>query len=459
MVDAVDLAYLEALSDEEVKLTRQIIAARKYHTGSQNVALTERLKQYVGETFSGFEFRLNIVKTIVRAVTEKLGVVGFDCEEPEAIAWAEKVWQHNQMDSRQDDVFEAALRDGSCYVIVDWPAESQYPRWVPQQQYTSAMAGGDGLGCHIYYQQDDPNLDPIMGVKYWTERIKGKYIQRRTLYYPDRVEKWARTGGGGDWAHFSDPDDVAWPIPWVDAEGNPLGIAVVPFYNKGMLPEAYDAFPLQDAANKVVVDLLSTEDQTAYRVLVALGFIPTSDGLELRSDRSNALEIEPGVIVGTTKTKAEADFRAIEPARLTPIMDMVQQLILWIALVTDTPVSRFITTKLIASDETLKQQEAPLIAKVEARQKLFSTSIMQCMDLSARLARAYGVADQVPPAGVAIKPIWKSAQSLRERLEELTLKQSLGVPEVQLWAELGYGQDKVDAWTRLASTEGVENGN
>lgn len=447
MANAVDLAYLEALSESETKLTRQIISARRYHAGQQNVLLTDRLKQFVGEDFGGFEFRLNIVRTVIQTVTEKLGIIGFDSDDPEAIKWAAGLWEQNKLDALQNDIFECTLRDGAHYVIIDWPEDKEYPRWLPQMQYTAVEAGGDGNGCTIKYPQGDPNLDPTVGLKYWTESIDGRETQRKTAYYPDRIEKWARTGGGGDWKPYQDPEDTSWPIPWVDLNGEPLGIAIVPFYNKSLMPEAADAIPLQDAANKVVVDLLATEDQTAYRVLVALGFIPTTDGLDLKSDGSNALEIQPGTVIGTTKSKTEADFRAIEPASLAPITDTVQQLVLWIALVTDTPVSRFITTKLIASDETLKQQEEPLIAKIENRQKLFGDSIKQCLNMSMKLAQTFGMGEYTFSETAVVRPIWKSAQSLMERLEELTLKKNLGVPLPQLWTELGYSQDKVHEWT------------
>jgi len=456
MTDAVDLAYLDALSEAELNLTRQIVSARKYHVGEQNVVLTDRLKQFLGETFGGFEFRLNIVQSVIRTVTEKLSVIGFDSLDKEAISWAQEVWDLNNLDALQDDIYEAALRDGAHYVIVDYPVEKGYPRWLPQTHYTEVEAGGDGNGCKIFYPQGDPNLDPIVAVKYWTEWIEQKLTQRRTLYFPDKIAKYARTGGGGDWKPYKDSEDKEWPISWTDTDGTPLGIAVVPFYNKSQALEAADAIPLQDAANKAVVDLLSTEDQTAYRILVALGFIPTSDGLDLKSDQSNALEVQPGIIIGTTKSKTEADVKAIEPAQLSPMMDMVQQIIMWLALVTDTPVSRFITTKLIASDETLKEQEAPLIAKVENRQKLFGGAISRCMTLSMKLARMYQMDPAAPIANARIKPIWKSAQSMKDRLEELTSKQGLGVPQEQLWTEIGYDQEKITTWKAQAEKRAAE---
>ena len=110
MANAVDLAYLEALSESETVLTRQIISARKYHVGQQNVKLTDRLKQFVGTDFGGFEFRLNIVRTVIRTVVEKLDVVGFDSEDEETIRWAAGLWAQNNLDALQTDIFESTLR-------------------------------------------------------------------------------------------------------------------------------------------------------------------------------------------------------------------------------------------------------------------------------------------------------------------------------------------------------------
>ena len=190
MTDAIDIAYLEALSEAEAKLHRQVVAARKYHLGEQNVKLTDRLKQFIGEDFSGYEFRVNVVQSVIRSVVEKLNVIGFDSDETGLIEWAQEVWKANNMDAVQDDIYDSALRDGAHYMIVDWPLEGQYPRWLPQQYYTSTEVGGDGLGCFIRYENDDPNLPPRVGVKMWTETMDGKATQRRTLYYDDRIEKW-----------------------------------------------------------------------------------------------------------------------------------------------------------------------------------------------------------------------------------------------------------------------------
>jgi hypothetical protein len=132
-------------------------------------------------------------------------------------------------------------------------------------------------------------------------------------------------------------------------------------------------------------------------------------------------------------------------------MNLVQQGIMWLALVTDTPVSRFITTKLIASDETLKEQEEPLIAKTENRQALFGPAWKKCLMMSWKLAQLSTAAvEDVPTTEPIYRLVWKNAKGTKELLSELESKQKLRVPDAQIWTELGYGQDKITEWTAAA---------
>jgi hypothetical protein len=455
--DTEALTYLEALYTTNLELEKEVVRCREYHEGEQNVKLTERLKQFLGEEFGSFEFRLNVCRIIITAVTEKLSLLGFDSKDPKAISFAKNTWEANNMDAVQTEVYEATLRDSEHFVIVDWPEPEtrKYARWLPQPRWTSLeVEGGEGYGCLIQYPNNDVNEDPMFAVKQWSElnpESTSVPIQRRTVYYPNRIEKFRREGSYGEWTRYSDPGDAAWPLPWIDAQGNALGVPVIHFRNKDMQFEAENGIPIQDAINKSTVDLLTTSDQTAFRIYKALGFIPTSDGQDLKADMTNALEIEPGVVVGTTKSKQEADFAAIDPPSLDPLMNLVQQGIMWLALVTDTPVSRFITTKLIASDETLKEQEEPLIAKTENRQALFGPAWKKCLIMSWKLAQlSTAKIEDVPTAEPIYRLVWKNAKGTKELLSELESKQKLRVPDEQIWTELGYGQDKITEWTAAA---------
>jgi hypothetical protein len=267
-----------------------------------------------------------------------------------------------------------------------------------------------------------------------------QYVSHKNVYYPDKVEKYI--SNGYSWKLME-------VVDWTDDEGKPLGIAVIPFNNKGLRCEAWDALPMQDALNKTVIDLLSSSDLTAFRIFYSLGFIPTIDGKTPAEDGSNLLPIEPGTVVGTTKTKKDAEFGAIDPADIGPIMDEAHQIVLWCAMVTSTPVARFISTKLVASEATLKEQEGPLLSRVIARQEAYKDSWVRCLELSSKLESLYG--DFTGELSTPIIPIWADAASRgeKEKLDTLKQKQDLGIPEEQLWIEAGYDSKTIEKMKQM----------
>ena len=469
------LSYGEALTEAELQRQKDIVLARQYHEGMIGAELTDRLKEYLqAGDYADVVFRLNLCRGVVSAVAERLRVTGINSPEAALIDWAWQVWQDNDLDAVQEEVYEAALRDGEHFVIVSWDNERGIPIMLPHERYTSVAAEGDGYGCWIQYRENDPNQEAEYGVKQWIERDdNNQVIARRTMYYPDRIEKFVRTTWT-DWERYTEENEE-WPIPWTTKGGDPIGIAVVPFNNRGLRIEAWDAFPLQNAANKSLVDLMATSDQSAFRILYSLGFIPTNDGQPAKSDGSNLLKIKPGTVVGTTKTKRDADFGSIEPTDLNQLIDLTHQIVLWLAMVTNTPVSRFISTKLIASDATLKEQEGPLIARATARQSGFGNSWSLCFDIARMLNNMYGSTPVSEESEIDVLWAEAAARGEREKLEILELKQKLRVPDEQIWIQMGYDQPTIARmqetrdeqrrqWQELrggepsGTTEGTENG-
>jgi len=468
--DQVELSYLDALARENAEREQDIAQARKYHAGEHDVYLSDRIKEFLAiGAGTKSKFRMNVCRSVVTAVSERLIVAGFDTDEEanaegakEQSAWAWQVWQGNRMDALQDEVHDDTLVSGEHFVIVDWDAERKRPRFTPHPRYIDVDNGGDGYGCLMIYPDNNIYAAPSYAVKQWTETVrdengKRKSRRRRTLYYPERIERYVYELGG--WRPYIE-DGQAWPLPWVDLAGNPLGIPVIHFRNKGLRCEAWDAIPLQDAINKALVDLLATADLTAFRIFVALGWIPTTDGREPKADGSNWLKITPGQIVGTTKSREQASFEAIDGEDPSAMAELVHQLVLWTAMVTDTPVSRFIATKQIASGDTLKQQEEPLEAKVDHRRMLFGNGWEDCMAMARRLANVFG--EEELDESVQFSTLWQSRRSL----DELKAKRELGVPLEQLWLEAGYSREQISAMKEMDEYQarlsimqlGLENG-
>ena len=446
-VNLIDMLFLENMVREMLEDHRSIVLARRYHEGDQDVFLDERLLEFLG-LHDDNPFHLNICKTVVNALKDELNVIGFDTTETAdqdrkkaQAEWAWLVWQNNRMDAKQGDVHETALRDRETFIIVDWDAENSRPRFTHQLRFTDTdVQGGTGEGCWIVYENDDMNQPPRAAVKQWVETIflvdgTASFRARRTVYYPERIEKWFYDYG---W-HELIEEGAEWPLPWVTRDNKPLGIPVIHFRNSNLRPEAWDAIPMQDAVNKQIVDILATSDMSAFPMLVALGFFPTTDGQAVKEDGSNLLGIKPGTWIGSNKEKDKASVEKISGTDVTPMINTLKDLIVLTAQITDTPVSRFVSSGQVAGSETLKEQEKPLKKKAKNRRVLIGNSWEDCMIMARRLDNFFGGASL--SEDVRFSALWEYSESL----DELKEYQELGVPEESLWRRIGFSESEITA--------------
>lgn len=462
------LAFLASIVNDESDYQRDIIQARDYHDGVQFVQLTERLREFLGgdtsNTSEDFNrLRVNVTRIVTAAVVERLVVNNFDSDEtgmvepqPDALGgaqpaivkpvanWAWQVWRANKMDAKQRRVHEAAVRDSEAFVIVDWDSEHTRPRFTPHLRYVdqSGSSRADvGEGCKAFYANDDPDQALLYVTKRWTEVLyngtQRTDRQRLTMYFPDKIVKYA--GYPGAWHPFRDERDTEWPIPWLDRRGMPLGIPVAHFTSQDM--EAREAWPAQNAINYLSTLELTAADMTAFQILVALGWEPIDSN-------GNPLTIAAGTWVGTTKgTDKGADVRVIPPADIAPISNLIEGWIFRAAMATDTPVSRFLTSKAIAAEGTQKQQEAPLIAKIRNRQGEIGNGWERCMEIARKLENTFGAGglDEM----VQLYTGWASAETRDEDAEIARAQKliSLGIPFVEVATNtLAYDMAKVTAW-------------
>lgn len=454
--EQLDLTYLEAVTEAERERQRQIVRARDYHEGDQPTFLSDRLREFLNIQDADEEFPMNVTRIVVTAVAERLVIKALTCGDEDSQAAAAAWWKANRLGAVSADVHEQALVIGEHFVIVDLDSANQ-PRFTPHPRYTDLdVDDAGGYGVWVDYPDDDPMRPPERAVKRWVEdgedeRGRSVTRTRATVYYPDRVEKYVFAGGWQPLVTEGEP----WPLPWKDAAGQPLGIPVIPFSNRGLRPEALDAWPLQDALNKTLIDLLAAADTNGFPIFKAFGFVPTTDGRALESDGSNALNIVPGTIVGSSKPANEATFDVIPAASLAELRALKSDFVMDVAIVTDTPVSRFKISGQVAAEGTLKEQAEPLYAKARIRQELFGAAWEQCFAMARKLANLYGSAglDETQPYAAAWQPI--SARSAAEDQADWKAKREAGVPKRQIWLEMGYTQEQIDGF--LADPE-VRNG-
>lgn len=438
------LSYLEYKLRLQQEQQEAVELYRRYYDGVQDTDLTERLAEFLDLHGDVSPFRFNICKTIVTSIKGELKVLGFETDEPASSdgkrpqsEWIARFLVAANFSSIQDTVHRNLFRDGETFVLIDYDTNIKLPTLRPVKFLTTTDAGGDGNGMYAVYVNDDPEQALKMVVKEWYENYldadgSPAVRQRRTVYYPERIERYVYTD---KWMPFTDEKFPQFPIPWTRADGSPRGIPVVHFLGEDGKSELYDIIAMQDLVNKTLLDIVASSDLTAFRMFFTYGFFATTDGLEPRADGSNLMQFGPGRVNGTTKASGEAETQVIDGADITPMMNALKDFILMTAQLSSIPVNHFIMTGQVASSETLKDQEKPFIRKTAALRTLAGGKWKQVIKIARILHNDNTVeVAQRLDENIDVATIWQHANTETE----LQLKRSLGVPNQQLWGEIGY---------------------
>lgn len=445
MVTTLQLTQLEAILADQESDMQSIQLARDYFAGKQIVNLTNGAQDFLG-LHDKNTFRLNICRTIVTSLAAELNLLGFDTSEPRegetkrpVAEWLAELYRKNKLDSLQDGIHEDAIADRETFVLVEFDPVEKRSRLIHHKRFVSTDAGGDGDGIYMLYENDDPNQRPRAAVKQWIEtNVSETGIaesrQRRTVYYPDRIDRFVDNGGG--WVPFE--DEQGSNIPWT-RNSEPIGIPVFHFKNKGLRSEHWDAIPMQDAINKEFVDALAAGDLTAFQSYFGFGFYPTVDGKAPLDDGSNLMKMGPAQFNGTNKPSSDAALQIITGADITPFFNALTSTILLAAQITETPASKFVVTGQIAAADTIKEQNSQLKKKAGDRRGLFSDPWVGAASMARTLENIFGGAGL--PEEVAILPVWEKSESIDDLERKKT---ALEIPIEQVWREAGYTDEQVD---------------
>jgi hypothetical protein len=450
-------SYLHHRVVDEAARQNAYIKYREYYDGDHDTLLSERLKKFLSVKGDEEEFNFNLCPIVVDALSERLKITGFETGDSDQGETFWEWWDANKMDATQMIVHQSAIRDGDHYVMVEWDNDEGRPKISNEL----ACTGGEGVKVH-YSQEHKGEIE--YASKRWLTKTgdgTGKF-RRLNLYFDDHIEKYQSTEGEyeGNWRPYIDPPAPGAAIGteqpgelgpcgwywWTDTGaqgGEPLGVPIVHFKNKDQgydwgQSELKDIIPLQNALNKSVIDLIASADTAGFRIMVSSGDKSVGD-----------LEIYPGVVINSEHPPNEFDFKTVDgedPAKLIAVVD---KFTMTIAQVSRTPISYFQTSKERPAEGTLQQEESGLVAKAEKCQTVFGNGWEQVMVISRRLANAFG--DAAMDEEQSIDCQWKEAQTRNEiqHLQVLVLKQQLGVPQKQIWREMGYNDKQIASFEKL----------
>lgn len=477
------IAYLSWLAAEDTAEAKWVRTLRDYTSGNQPIRLTDRQKEFLGirkpkrpaqNQPSKLSLRMqeldndsdmydhNLCKLVIASVTERLKWKGFSPLEDESksaattnlITMAHQWWSANRMDAIQDEVYEAALRDGESYLLVDWDPATQAPRWTLNFKFD----GTQGVKLH----RDPSTNTVIFASKRWQTFDLSNPGQsgytRLNLYFPDRVEKYIDdkakdvmgTINGQQlqlgWAEHKDDPAEPWPIPWISTEGQPLGLAVIPFINPGG-SEIEDMVGLQDMLNKSDVDLIAAADGAGFRILYAAGIDAVIDPT---TGQEKTISVSPGQMIRFSNPAAR--LAAVEAGGIESELAACRYFIESIAGITRTPQYLFQAQGADQpSGESLKMQETGLVHKTKRKQGVFGNAWEDVITLSAQLNNKYLPAFSVPIMRVQTEWASPERQDETEALDNALKKSNVGIPNEQIWAELGYEPQQIEAFKKAES--------
>ncbi len=399
--------------------TREIaLRARKYYRGDADVPLTDRQRKWLKSTrITGFSF--NICRTVINTTMERLRCQGFlvsgkDAKLAQRVQELVNRWWNERVSILQGNIYRQAAVDGITFVILDFE-EDGTPIFVHHPLYIPAELGGDGYGVDVEFVGNNPNLGVSAYVLYWQEEgalYKTEYRKGIIARYRYENGEWVPDGEDAVRAYMLSADVPA-PVP-VAAFTPP----------EGAISELRSLLPLQDAYNKVWVDLLSAADDAAFRTPLIKGVVFTEDGKALNPDGSNALKLTPAGVLYTELPPDEVGLDVIPPADLSNLLNLEETILLRVSLMTGLPMTYITSSRQVASEGTLKQQEASLLARLQERRDVFGDAWEDIMRAAAvYYAIATGEFDPAAVMDLSFESIWASL-SVRDELEQAKLAEA-----------------------------------
>ena len=419
----------------------------RYYDGDQSTAFASDIYR---DTFGRLirSLHYNRCSTVVDATADRLQIEAWQDEgaAPDAPSnkAAEELWNVAGGDELQGFVHVEAIKEGDAYVIV-WPHpdDPQRPVWRMQSAST----------CEMIY--DSETAEPIAGVKIWRETMgPDKGYWRLTIYEADAITRYISTSTNQTRMPAKPGTFRPYSGDGGSVVSNPYGtLPIFAFRNNPQhqgscgRSDLSDVIALQDALNYTLWSLMIAEEFSAYPQKYATGVMP------MDNESGASGRFAGGIDRWITVRAAEASFGVLQGGPLDPFIAACNDLDSKISRVTRIPVHWLGLAGVSdnVSGETLKMLEGPFVSKLNDRAVSYGKAWGDAMGL------ALSIAGAVQENERRVMPIWKSfeAKSEADKLMGAMSKQTLGIPQRQIWKELGYTDDQIVAM--LAESERVAN--
>jgi len=143
----------------------------------------------------------------------------------------------------------------------------------------------------------------------------------------------------------------------------------------------------------------------------------------------------------------------------TGILKSIELTVQHVAAISRTPQYLLQIMGGVPSGESMKMAEAGLVAKAKRRQVNFGNVWEDVIYMAAKLEATWGTISLDPES--TVETLWEKPES-RNKVEEMTeleAKGRLGVPQKQIWREMGYNEDEIAQMEKDKQDERVADTN
>lgn len=425
---------------------------RQYARGHHRMILSDKQKEIL-RSLLGNRFCDNVCDQVLSSSASRLDVTRFDCQNAVNKKFLDDWFNLSSIKSVSRDVHYNSSRDGNTILALNWDNDKKRVCLYQEEWW-------DGYqGVFVAYTSTG---DMLYGVKEWvvsTISAQGgtsQLTRRRNVWFPDRLERY--TGMGMTWNPAPLPeDDGAWPIPWEDKKGRPLGIPYVHFANSGKGEKYYGVsdidgvLGLQDQLNDLQFAMSAAGRITAFQMFFATGVADKDE-----NGKKVEYEASPGKIFTTPKTDARmTPLPAGDLSQLISLYDKKQSTI---AIRTRTPIYE-ITAQDLPSGEAIFQAQQPAIAKAQENIDKWSPRWTEVAVMAVKLTNRYGNEPQMEedPEKAMITTVMAPADR-RDKLTMSVVVQNLSsvISNQEALRLLGYSPDQVDQIMQEKSDEGQQ---
>jgi hypothetical protein len=429
-----------------------------YYDGVHRLAFSsKKFKQAFGGLFEAFAD--NWCEVVVRATQERLNVTGFRVgDNPSADGDAWSIWQANELDLQSQLAHTDALALGVSYVTT----------WFGDRPKTPEITCDSAMGT-IVAAHPKLRRRRLAALRCY---LDDEAFEHAELFLPDAVYVY-RSHDKRDVDRSLLTEDVQWMVDPDNDEAdettgeiaNPLGVVpVVELRNRprltlargvgiGAHSELTSIIPLQDAVNKLIADMLLASEFASFPQRWATGYEDTA-----------AAEGDPGAAAEKFKSgpgafwwleDPDAKFGQFQAADLSNYVEAVAMIVQHIASISATPPHYLTASADRLSGESLKSAETGLVAKVRSKQTCFA----EPWEETVRIAGAIAGVETLTGA-TAMETIWSDPESRTEgeHVDAALKKQALGVPQEQLWEDLGYSPQQIARFKAMRATDALLGG-